>query len=107
MSYTHNMRERVTYWPVSGTDTFDSPLFGMPEPRMARWQDVAVLFRDAEGREVVSQAVVYVDREVKLGGYLFRGVSAAGTPPDGAFEIRQTGKSPNLTQTVTLHKAML
>lgn len=65
------------------------------------------MFRDAQGREVVSQSIVYVNAPVVNGGKLFRGVSVSGAPEAAALEIRQVGDSPNLTQSLSLTKAYL
>lgn len=106
-SYTKHMRENITYWPPAGNDGFGGTSYGPPEPRKCRWQDDAVLFRDAQGREAVSQSVVYVNAPVVNGGKLLRAVSVAAVPPATAFEIRQVSNSPSLQQTLSLNKAYL
>lgn len=106
-SYTRHMKEQITYWPPAGNDGFGGTGYGPPEVRLCRWQDDAVLFRDAQGREVTSQSVVYVNAPVVNGGKLFRGVSVAGAPIAGSLEIRQVGDSPNLAQSLSLTKVYL
>jgi len=106
-SYKRHMREQITYWPPAGNDGFGGTGYGAPQSRLCRWQDDATLFRDAQGREVTSQSVVYVDSPVVNGGKLFRGISVAGTPPAGSLEIRQVGDSPNLVQSLSLTKVYL
>ena len=106
-SYQRHMREQITYWPPAANDGFGGRAYGPPEVRMCRWQDDAVLFRDAVGREVTSSSVVYVSAPVVNGGKLYRGISVAGTPPAGSLEIRQVGDSPNLTQSQSLTKVYL
>lgn len=107
--YTRNLNQVVTYWPPDGNDAFGGRTFGAPVEIAGRWQDKADLFRDVDGREVVSTAVVYTDRNVALRGFLYLGSSVASDPltVDGAREIRNVGKSPNLAATVTLHKVWL
>lgn len=106
-SYTRHMREEITYWPPAGNDGFGGRLYGPPESRKCRWQDDAVLFRDSQGREVVSQAVVYVNSPVVNEGMLYRGVTAAPAPLIGSLEIRQVSNSPSLQQTLSLNKVYL
>jgi hypothetical protein len=106
-SYTRHMREQITYWPPAGNDGFGGRVYGAPESRLCRWQDDAVLFRDAQGREVVSESIVYVNSPVVEMGKLYRGISVSGVPEATAKEIRQVGDSPNLTQSLSLTKVYL
>lgn len=108
-NYTRNMRQQATYWAPGPADAFGKQSFAAPVPILCRWQDQAVLFTSAEGKEEVSSAVVYPALPVLVQGYLLLGVSVAADPRNvlGAREIRQVGSSPNLTQTVTLNKAFL
>jgi hypothetical protein len=108
-NYTRNMRRVITYWPPAGNDGFGGSGFGSPEERKCRWQDMAVQFRDPNGEELTSGAVVYVNSPVEVGGYLFDGVSVETDPASvaGALEIRQTGRSASLRQTTDLNKVWL
>lgn len=105
--YTESMEQCATYWPRGANDGFGRNKPGKPVPLMCRWQDGQQLFRDAEGREAVSDAVVYTSCEVKLGGWLYLGESDALAPPKGAKEIRQAGASPSLEADEVLYKAYL
>jgi hypothetical protein len=107
-AYTHNMTETLTYWAQSGNTPSGGSTFTAPTEISGRWQQRQVLFRDAQGVERVSEAVVYVDRELMNGGYLFRGSSAAADPiAAGGKEIRAVQQSPSLGNEQTLHKVML
>lgn len=106
-AYTHNLIEDLTYWPPDANTASGGSTFGAPVAIKGRWQDRQVLFRDAQGRERVSEAVVYVDRELVTGGYLYRGVSSASSPVSDAKEIRQKGASPSLDGDETLYKVNL
>ncbi len=64
---------------------------------------------DASGREQRSRAVVYVDTDLIIGGYLFEGVSS-GTDPlavDDAFLIKDYRKVGNFENTVFERRVML
>lgn len=107
LPYTLNMRQDATYWPPAGNDGFGGILYGSPEAVKVRWEEKSVLFRDPQGNEVMSNAVIYVSKQLEIKGQLFLGVSASSTPPVGSREIRQVGQSPDLTQTKVLHKVWL
>jgi hypothetical protein len=112
--YTGSMTQEATYWPPGLPDGFGGLDFAASVPVLiaCRWQDDAALFRDAQGREVTSSAVVYVDRELAMRGCLALGdhtALGAGALQEvaGAFEIRQVGKSPSLSGWEALHKVYL
>lgn len=105
--YTDDMPEVATYWPPAGSDGFGNATFGAPVPLPCRWQNMAQLFRDNQGREVMSRAVVYIGGPVETLGALLRGESADATPPAGALQIRQTMDSPGLDGDDVLHKVVL
>lgn len=109
-AHTRNLRQIATYWPPGSPDGFGRVLFDKDPVRIkCRWQDVAVLFRDANGDEVTSSAVVYADRVLENGGKLALGdYSCDGTEPiSAAKEIRQTAASPNLRASKQLNKVYL
>ena len=106
---TKNLKQTITYWgsPISdgwGGSTFDTPI-----TIDGRWEDRQELFRDAEGQEVLSHVVVYVDQDVDIKGYLYLGTSVVTTPAsvDGAREIRSFRKVPNLKATAFARKVWL
>lgn len=110
--YTADMRQEATYWPPEGNDGYGGVLLGAPVGLMCRWQDQAVLFRSAEGREETSSAVVYPDRRLAVGGYLALGDGTSVPDPRGqsgldAREIRQAGQSPDLVGSQVLNKVWL
>jgi hypothetical protein len=112
--YSGSMTQEATYWPPGVPDGFGGLNFAASVPvlLLCRWQDDAVLFRDSQGREITSSAVVYPDREIAVRGFLALGdltASGAGTSPEaaGAFEVRQVAASPSLAGDEILHKAFL
>lgn len=99
----------ITLWlnPVptgNGAYSFSSPIT-VP----GRYEEKQVLFRDAQGREVLSQAIVYSETDFQVGAYVFNGTSAVANPLEvaGAKEIRQIGKSPSVSGLQFLCKAFL
>lgn len=106
-AYTDNFIHALTYWAPGENDGFGRTSFAAPVELTGRWQDKAVLFRDAQAREVVSEAVVYVSQALTNGGYLYKGLSASLAPISGAKEVRQAQQSPALDDSRTLYKVML
>ena len=102
--YARNMNQAATYFPPNGQNGFGDLAFGSPVSVMTRWQDKADLFRDTQGREVMSTAVVYVSQLVEVGGRL--GLGSLVDPQD-ALEVRQAGSSPDLRNDNVLVKAWL
>lgn len=103
------MTQTITYWAFGGVNDYNESVFNPPVQLLARWEDKAVLFRDSKGQEVTSAAVVYPQYKLELKGYVFKGVSSELYPVGlgGAFEIRQSGDSPNLRGTETLNKVFV
>ena len=109
-AYTKNMNQSATYWPPAAPNGYGETDFAGAEVISCRWQDDAVLFRDAQGREMTSSAVVYTESQLENGGYLILGdYYDSGNDPHsvGAKEIRQVYTTQNLKNTVTLNKVFL
>ena len=79
-----------------------------------RWEQASEKFINQTGEEVQSQAVVYLDQDVDVGGYLMLGdlddiSSSEATPDDvdGAYAIQGFSKIPNVKGTEFERKAWL
>ncbi|MCW5678453.1 MAG: hypothetical protein KIT65_10965 [Xanthobacteraceae bacterium] len=105
-AYTENMTQAATYWPPSANDGFGGVSYGAATQILCRWQNAQKLFRDAQGQEVMSEAIVYVDRALQNKGKLKLGTHAGSAPSD-ALEIRSVQVSPSLDGTQELNKVML
>jgi len=99
----------ITYWgnprpDGSGGRTFDDPV-SIP----ARWQERQELTYDSKGQQIVSRAVVFVDQDLDVGGYLYNGVSVEEDPTalTGAWEIKNFSKIANMGRTQHERKAVL
>lgn len=104
-----NLREKATIWEVTGESVYDGIEVSAPTVINCRWEDKAVLFRLISGEEVVSRAVVYVDRDVDIGTYIALGEYEDLDPTqlNGAFRVRQTEKKNNLRTTEVERKLYL
>jgi len=106
---TENLQEPVTYWAPSDVNNFGDPSFVAPTTVMVKWEDRTELFIDGEGREQRSKSVVYVDTDLLIGGYLFRGISSTADPlsVSGAFMIKDFRKISDFEIEVHERRAML
>lgn len=98
MSEVSGLVEDITYWERGIPDGFGGRAWTVPENLKGRWQDDNELFVDTQGQQALSRARVYLNTDVIIGGYLFRGVSVASDPTKvtDAFEIKQYRNSPPL-----------
>lgn len=108
-NFTRRMKQTATFWEPGSRDITGNATFRAPVTVLVRWQDQTELFIDPQGREQTSSAVVFTPRTLALEGYLLLGESTATNPKlvKGAKEIRQSAASPNLAQTVEIHKVWL
>lgn len=98
----------ITYWAAtpSGDGGFT---FSAPISLKGLWEDKQELVADATGNQIVSQAIVYLNTEVAINGYLFLGTSIATDPTTvtKAWQIKNYGETPNVRGTEVLRKAVL
>ena len=108
---TKDMTQDATYWAPGANDGFGNVNFtASPVAIKCRWETRGVLFRNADGEEKTSEAVVYVDRELSVKGYVALGDHTGESDPtgvDGAREIRAAHQSPDIQGKNVLHKVML
>ena len=112
---TDKLRQTAVYWGNPQSDGTGGRTFDDPVELSVRWEQRQELFIDVGGQEVTSQAVVYVDQDVDIGGYLYLGdlddlSSAEEASPltvDGAYEIRGLKKLPDIKASRFMRKAWL
>lgn len=110
---TRLLKQTVTYWGNPAPDGWGGFTFDDPLAIVGRWEDRTELFINAAtGREERSRAVVYLNQDVDVGGYLYLGTatdSADDNPKDvdGAFQIKAFEKSPDIKGTRFSRKAWL
>ena len=101
---TKNLNQKITYWAETGTkDVYGNSTWVSPVLLNGRWEDVNDLFVDVDGNEVLSNAKVWLDTDVAVGGYLMNREFVGGeTDPSivvDARRIRKYSKIPNLRAT--------
>jgi len=101
--------QTAVYWGDPSDDGYGGKTFGSgyPEEILCRWENRKQLITNAQGKEIVSMARVYVLQDLDEEGWLFLGSlddldSDEEEDPrkvDGAFEIKQFSKSPEYRST--------
>jgi len=111
---TKSLKQTCVYWSTPAADGYGGYSFSDAVELSCRWEDRMELFINPQGKEERSQAVVYLDQDVDLGGYLYLGElddfsSSAPDPQEvsGVKEIKSLKKIPNLKATAYLRKVWL
>ncbi len=113
--FTNALQQTAVYWANPVSDGEGGRIFDAAVEINVRWEERQEMFRDPQGQEKQSNAVVYVGQDVVVGAYLFLGdlddLSSAeevdALNVDGAYEIRQFNKIPDSTGTAFLRRAWL
>ena len=103
------LKQKAVYWALGSAESagldFDdqgSPIYATPVEIKCRWEERSDEFIDRNGALVSSRAVVFVDRDLKVGGVLMPGTLDTGLnwdepkKNDGAWEIQGWEKVPDL-----------
>ncbi len=92
-----NLNADITYWAAT-PDGFGGFTFTAPVTMKGRWEGRNELFRTLTGEEIVSEAIVFVEFDVAINGYLFDGTSVAADPTlvGEARLIKQFVRIPDL-----------
>lgn len=111
---TGMLKQKAVLWLNPVNDGYGGRTFDDPAEIDCRWEDLAQTFVDASGREAVSRAVVYVDRDVAPGAYLMLGevadLDSDSAGPDSepdAREVRSFSKIPSVSGTLFCRKVWL
>ena len=110
------LKQDAIYWSPAAPDGFNRISFAAPVEIKVRWEQKKELFIDSTGKEVQSNAKVFVDRVLEEQGYLFLGLladldsAAVTTDPqtiDEAWIIRNYAEIPSVDNTDTLRRCFL
>ena len=115
--YRRSLRQTATYWAPStrpdGTgsepDFYKEKEWSSPAELICKWEDKQELFRNDDGEEMRSKAMVYLDEDVLQGGYLYLGGSTESDPKavEGAYEIMSFEVISDLLNRSKVRMAML
>lgn len=102
MSYlTDDLKQTASYWAKGSTfDNYGNPTWDTPVLLPCRWEETTEKIVGAQGEEIMTRAVIFLDTDVTIGSYLLLGEFGSGeTDPlvlSSAFEILDFKKIPEL-----------
>lgn len=109
--WTRGLNQTGTYWRASDNDGFGNVVYGAPVVVTCRVQEQIDLIRTAQGEEVTSSHVAYIDQALTVNGYFALGDYLDELDPllisGAAAKIIKTGRSPSFDATRVLHKIWL
>ena len=117
---TRMLKQTCVWWPLASSESggvakgaYGETLFSDPLEINCRWEDKSEEFLNDKDEIQISNAVVYVDRDVKKGGVLMLGELTDITDEDrplgnlNAWKIEKFEKLPNLRVTEYLRTVYL
>jgi hypothetical protein len=104
---TRTLNQAAVYWAPPTDDGHGDKSFATGAEISVRWEDVAKQFVNEFAETKTSRAVVYVDQDVEVGGFLHLGTLAALSADQrsdayevvSAYEIRKFDKVGNIAAT--------
>lgn len=107
-----NLNQDVTYWAPSTQNIYGQTGYAAPVLMKGRWQGRVQEIRKPSGDETISQAEVFLDGDVVVGGFLALGdyvtpPNNLAVPPVGSFEIQLFVSTPDLRSLGTERRAYL
>lgn len=101
------LRQTITRWPYEGSNGFGGFSFGAPVTMRGRWEDRTELFTTPQGREVVSRAVIYLEKDVEVGDYVAQGDHSSELDPiaAGGYQVERFDRITDLRGLRTIRKA--
>lgn len=110
MNIDRKLNQVGTWWSTT-PNGYGGDNFGTPTKISMRWEDLQEVIPAAEGtKEKISNAVVFVDRDISVGDYLCQGDHTIDSDPtlvDGALKVQHYGKVTDLRNVQSLRRAML
>ena len=103
------LKQDITWWGSAVPNGSGNFTYATPTTIKGRWEDLHQLFVTVTGEEKVSDARVFVDRDLIEGEWLYLGVSTEANPQDvsGAHRIRRYKKIPSLSTGTFLRNCWL
>jgi len=92
-------KQTATLWVRTGVDQFGQPRFATPVEIPCRWEESIAEFTTPTGEKTISRAIVYPDRSLAPGDYLWEGelADAPSNPLTDKFawEIKRADAIPD------------
>lgn len=98
----------LTYWPPAGSNQHGVYTYGTPIVIKGRWEERTEEVQTIGGETINSAAVIFVDRDLAVNGYIAEGSYVdAGDPTmfPGAAEIRDFRQIPDLRGASKMRRA--
>jgi hypothetical protein len=107
---TRALIDDVTIWTAGVPDGFGGRSIGVRAVGKCRWEDRNETFINVQNQqEEISRAVVFLDRDVQPGDWIYHGVSAAADPATvpTAYQVRRFDKVPNRRNLLAVRKVFI
>jgi len=111
--FSRLLRQTITYWEPDSTDVYGNTSWDAGVEIKARWEEKTENVLNADGENVASRAVVYVDgdQSIEVDGRMFLGVkselTAAQIPDPDSYRIIMVANSPDLRDRRSIKKIWL
>lgn len=109
MSFANHLKQTMTYWAPGSMDVYGKMTYASPVQKPCRWEEISLTFQDKRGEERQSKTRIFLADDVEVDGYVKLGTdnSADPTEVDGAFEIQQKSRIPDLRSITTITTLVL
>lgn len=109
MSFDRHFHQTLTYWAPGALDLYGKMTYAAPVQKLCRWEEVSLTYQDKKGEERQSKTRIFLVDDLDIDGYVFLGTSAATDPTqlDGAYEIQQKMRLPDLRAVRTMTTVIL
>lgn len=77
---TRKLNQSAIYWAKSTQDGYGDYSYSAPVQILCKWEDKTEIVKNSKGEEVVSNSIVYVDREINFEDFLELGTLEVSTP---------------------------
>ena len=96
---TRVRQDTITYWANEGADGFGGYNWAEPVTMTAKWFDVQELTTDMDGKEVMANAVAFVESEVAENSMVAKGdyTDSAYSDPSSVSSAKTVINSTNFT----------
>ena len=75
---TRNYPHTISHWTKGVKDVYGKPAWSGPDTINGLWEDKIEIIKDVNGREIISNASVFLLSLVAIGDFLFLGSAASG-----------------------------
>lgn len=103
------LNQTATYWGNPEDDGYGGKTYDSPVTIAVRWEEKQEQFITPDSETKISQAVIRLDQDVDVGGYLLLGESAEADPEtlQDAYRIMAFSKIPDLRSLSHVRKVYL